>query len=222
MDWSPILLTLKLAFITTVVLSLIGIPFAWWLARSTCRCKPIIEALVSMPLVLPPSVLGFYLLLVFSPQHGLGAWLNHTIGLSLAFSFQGLVVASVLFSLPFLVHPVQAGIEQVSTTLIEASYVLGKSKWVTFYRVILPNIRPALLSGTVLSFAHTMGEFGVVLMIGGNIPNQTRVASIAIFEEVETLNYAAAHAYSAVLVLISFSVLLIVYLSQKRAVHVIR
>lgn len=222
MDWSPIVLTLKLAFITTILLLLIGVPFAYWLARTHFRLKPVIEALVSMPLVLPPSVLGFYLLLVFSPQQGIGAWLNNTIGLSLAFSFEGLVLASVLFSFPFLVHPVQAGIEQMSNSLIEASYVLGKSKWVTFYRVVLPNIRSALLSGTVLSFAHTMGEFGVVLMIGGNIPNQTRVASIAIFEEVETLNYAAAHAYSAILVLISFSVLLIVYLSQKRMTHAFR
>jgi molybdate transport system permease protein len=215
-DWQPIWLTLKLAFTTTLILLCIGIPFSWWLAQTRIRIKPIIETLVAMPLVLPPSVLGFYLLLAFSPEHWFGQWLDRSLGLHLAFSFKGLVVASVIFSFPFLVHPIQAAFQNMPASLKEAAYVLGKSKWQTFFRVIVPNIKPALLSGAVLAFAHTLGEFGVVLMIGGNLPGETRVASIAIYDEVESLNYVAANFYAGTLFLISFCILLVVYLSNRR------
>lgn len=215
-DWQPLLLTFKLASITTAILLVIGVPFAWWLAGSRMRFKPAVEALVAMPLVLPPSVLGFYLLLAFSPEHWFGQWLDRTAGIRLAFSFEGLVIASVIFSFPFLVHPIQAAFQNLPASLSEAAQVLGKSKWQTLWRVLLPNIKPALLSGTVLAFAHTVGEFGVVLMIGGNLPNQTRVASIAIYDEVESLNYAAANFYAGVLFVLSFLILLTVYLVNRK------
>jgi len=210
-DLAPLILTFKLATVTTIILMGIGLPFAWWLANTRLRIKPVVEALVSMPLVLPPSVLGFYLLLAFSPEHWFGAWLDQEVGLRLAFSFEGLVIASVIFSFPFLVHPIQAAFQNLPRSLIDAAKVLGKSSWVTFYKVVLPNIKPALLSGTVLAFAHTVGEFGVVLMIGGNLPDETRVASIAIYDEVEALNYGAANAYAGILFVLSFCILLLVY-----------
>ena len=215
-DWHPLWLTLKLAAITTLILAMIGIPFAWWLAQAKFKAKPVIETLVAMPLVLPPSVLGFYLLLAFSPQHWFGHWLNQAFGLKLAFSFSGLVLASVIFSFPFLVHPIQAAFQNLPASLQEAAWVLGKSRWQTFLRVALPNIKPALLSGCILAFAHTLGEFGVVLMIGGNLPDQTRVASIAIYDEVESLNYAAAHVYAGSLFALSFVILLVVYTVNRR------
>jgi molybdate transport system permease protein len=216
-DWQPLLLTFRLASVTTVILLCIGVPFACWLAMTRIRIKPAIEAMVSMPLVLPPSVLGFYLLLAFSPEHWFGQWLDRVAGLRLAFSFDGLVVASCLFSFPFLVHPVQAAFQQLPRSLVDAAQVLGKPRWEIFLRVLLPNIKPALLSGTVLAFAHTVGEFGVVLMIGGNIPDQTRVASIAIYDEVEALNYGAANFYAGVLFCLSFLILLVVYVINRRA-----
>jgi len=216
-DWQPLLLTFKLASVTTLILLCIGVPFAWWLANTRIRLKPAVEALVSMPLVLPPSVLGFYLLLAFSPEHWFGQWLDRVAGLRLAFSFQGLVVASIIFSFPFLVHPIQAAFQNLPRSLTDAAKVLGKSNWQILMRVLLPNIKPALLSGTVLAFAHTVGEFGVVLMIGGNLPNQTRVASIAIYDEVESLNYAAANFYAGVLFVLSFLILLVVYVVNRRA-----
>lgn len=215
-DWQPLWLTFKLAGVTTFILCLIGIPFAWWLAHTRIRFKPMLEALVSMPLVLPPSVLGFYLLLAFSPAHWFGGWLQQIAGLKLAFSFQGLVVASVIFSFPFLVHPVQSGFRSLPASLSEAAYTLGKSRWQTFLRVLLPNIRPQLLAGVVLAFAHTIGEFGVVLMIGGNMPGQTRVASIAIYDEVEAMNYGAANFYALVLFGVCFGILLSVYLINEK------
>lgn len=212
LDWQPLILTFKLALVTTFFLFFCSIPLAYWLAYTKSKFKPIIETLVSMPLVLPPTVLGFYLLLVFSPASGLGEWLDKNLGLRLVFSFEGLVLGSMLYSLPFMVHPIQAGLSNLSNSLREAAYVLGKSKIETLFKVLLPNIKPALLTGTVLSFAHTIGEFGVVLMIGGNIPAQTKVASIAIYDEVESLNYAAANTYSLILFAISFLVLMTVYL----------
>jgi molybdate transport system permease protein len=215
-DWQPLLLTFRLAGVTTFILCLIGIPFAWWLAHTRVRIKPALEALVSMPLVLPPSVLGFYLLLAFSPQSWFGHMLEQTIGLKLAFSFEGLVLGSIIFSFPFLVHPVQSGFQNLPASLTEAAYTLGKNRWQTFLHVLLPNIRPSLLSGIVLSFAHTVGEFGVVLMIGGNMPGQTRVASIAIYDEVESLNYATANFYALVLFAVSFLLLLVVYWLNKK------
>jgi len=216
-DWQPLILTFKLASVTTAILLCIGVPFAWWLANTRIRFKPVVEAMVSMPLVLPPSVLGFYLLLAFSPEHWFGQWLDRVAGLRLAFSFEGLIVASVIFSFPFLVHPVQAAFQNLPRSLTDAARVLGKSNWQTFLRVLLPNIKPALLSGTVLAFAHTVGEFGVVLMIGGNLPHETRVASIAIYDEVEALNYGAANFYAGVLFVLSFLILLLVYMVNRKA-----
>lgn len=215
-DWQPLLLTFRLAAITTLILLFIGIPLAYWIAHTRTRWKPVIETLVSMPLVLPPSVLGFYLLLAFSPQHAFGQWLEQWLHIKLVFSFAGLVVGSVIFSLPFMVHPIQSGLQNLPPSLLEASRTLGKPDIVTLFRVLLPNIKPALLSGAVLSFAHTIGEFGVILMIGGNIPGVTKVASIAIYDEVESLNYAAANFYAAVLFAVSFAILLAVYVINKK------
>ncbi|QDZ26633.1 molybdate ABC transporter permease subunit [Noviherbaspirillum sp. UKPF54] len=215
-DWQPLLLTFRLAALTTVILLATGIPLAYWIAYSRTRFKPVIETLVSMPLVLPPSVLGFYLLLAFSPQHAFGHWLEQWFQVRLVFSFAGLVVGSVIFSLPFMVQPIQAGFQSIPLSLIEASRTLGKSDLVTLFRVLLPNIKPALLSGSVLSFAHTVGEFGVILMIGGNIPGVTKVASIAIYDEVESLNYAAANFYALVLFAVTFAILLTVYVVNKK------
>ena len=212
MDWQPLSLTFRLAFVTTILLFVIAIPLAYWLAYAKNRAKPVIETLISMPLVLPPTVLGFYLLLAFSPNNAFGQWLEANLGLRLVFSFEGLVIGSLLYSLPFMVHPIQSGFANLSPSLKEAAYILGKSRWTTLTRVLLPNIRPSLLTGIVLSFAHTIGEFGVVLMIGGNIPGQTKVASITIYDEVESLNYAAANSYSLILFIITFCILLLVYL----------
>jgi molybdate transport system permease protein len=212
LDWSPLILTFKLAVVTTLILLLLGIPLAYWLSRSKSRIKPVIETLVSMPLVLPPTVLGFYFLVAFSPGNAFGAWLNEWLGIKLLFSFPGLVVASVIYSLPFMVHPIQSGLSGLPASLSEAAFVLGKSKLSTLIKVQLPNIKASLLTGIVLSFAHTIGEFGVVLMIGGNIPGETRVASIAIYDEVEALNYGLANFYSLVLFAITFCILLGVYL----------
>ena len=211
-DWQPLILTFKLALVTTFLLLFISIPLSYWLAYTKSRLKPVVETLVSMPLVLPPTVLGFYLLVAFSPSNAFGEWLDHYLGIRLIFSFKGLVFASILYSLPFMVHPIQAGFSKINTNLIEASYALGKSKRTTLFKVLLPNIKPSLLTGIVLAFAHTIGEFGVVLMIGGNMPGKTKVASIAIYDEVEALNYSAANYYSMILFIITFSILLIVYL----------
>ncbi|MFY0592140.1 molybdate ABC transporter permease subunit [Roseivirga sp.] len=218
MSWEPIILTLKLALVATVLLLFISIPLANWLANTKNRFKPVFEALISMPLVLPPTVLGFYLLIAFSPNNTFGAWLDQAFGLSLIFSFEGLVFASIIYSLPFMVHPIQSGLSSLPKSLSEASYILGKSKFQTLRKVLLPNIKPALITGITLSFAHTMGEFGVVLMIGGNIPGQTKVASIAIYDEVESLNYGLANNYAIILLIFSFLVLLSVYLFNNGAI----
>lgn len=216
MEWSPLLLTFQLALITTVLLLFIAIPLAYWLAFTTTRWKPIFETIVSLPLVLPPTVLGFYLLIVFSPNSPVGQFLEAWIGFRLVFSFSGLVVASMIYSLPFMVQPIQAGFVNLPKSLSEAAYVLGKNKRETLFLVLLPNIRPSILTGLVLAFAHTVGEFGVVLMIGGNVPNKTRVASIAIYDEVEALNYAAANLYAGILVIIAFLILLMLYVINGR------
>ncbi|MCP9757767.1 molybdate ABC transporter permease subunit [Aquitalea sp. S1-19] len=219
LDWAPLWLTFRLAGITTLILLLIGVPLAAWLAATQSRFKPVAETLVSMPLVLPPSVLGFYLLLAFSPNSALGGWLLATFDLRLVFTFEGLVLGSVLFSLPFMVHPLQSALSALPHSLSEAAYTLGRSRSNTLFTVLLPNIKGALLAGIVLSFAHTVGEFGVVLMIGGNIPGVTKVASIAIYDEVESLNYAAANLYAGVLFVLSFVILLTVYLFNRRALR---
>ncbi len=219
MEWGPIILTFQLAGITTLILVFLGIPIAHWLAYTKSKGKPVIETLVSMPLVLPPTVLGFYLLVAFSPANGFGEWLKSVFGLQLVFSFEGLVVASVIYSLPFMVQPIQSGLSNLSITLKEASYSLGKGKTSTLLRVLLPNIKASVLTGIVLSFAHTIGEFGVVLMIGGNIPDKTRVASIAIYDEVEALNYDSANRYSVFLLVVTFLILLTVYIINGRSVR---
>lgn len=218
---STMVLTFKLAAITTGILLFIAVPLASFLVFSKIRFKSIIETIVSMPLVLPPSVLGFYLLLAFSPTSTLGSFLT-THGIRLAFSFEGLVIGSILFSLPFIVHPIQSALAQVPRSIFEASYTLGKSKITTMLRVILPMIRGGLISGITLAFAHTVGEFGVILMIGGNIPGETRVASIAIYDEVESLNYAMAHQYALTLFVVTFAILLLVYTLNKKSLGGVR
>ena len=214
-------LTFKLAAITTAILLLIAIPLASFLVFTKIRFKSIIETIVSMPLVLPPSVLGFYLLIAFSPSSAIGTFLG-TYGIHLAFSFDGLVVGSVVFSLPFMVHPIQSALSQVPASIFEAAYTLGKSKLQTMFYVILPIIRHGLISGMVLAFAHTVGEFGVILMIGGNIPGETRVASIAIYDEVESLNYDVAHQYALTLFIVTFAILLLVYTLNKKSLEGVR
>jgi molybdate transport system permease protein len=215
MDLTPIWLTLKLAGITTLLLLVIGLPFAWWLSRGRSFFKIMIEAIITMPLVLPPSVLGFYLLLAFSPQHGVGKWLQEVFNVQFVFSFQGLVLASVIYSVPFMVGPVKSALQQLPPVLAEASYTLGKTEWQTFRYVLLPNIKPSLLTATVLTFAHTLGEFGVVLMIGGNIPGITRVASIAVYDSVERQDYAMANNYSLILFSITFVLVIAVFVFNK-------
>lgn len=216
MNWSPIILSLELALVTTILLFVVSVPLANWLAETKSKIKPIIESIISLPLVLPPTVLGFYLLVAFSPNNTFGNWLQETIGIQLLFSFPGLVLASMIYSLPFMVQPIQSGLASLSLNMKESSYVLGQSKFKTLTHVLLPNIKPSILTALVLSFAHTMGEFGVVLMIGGNIPRVTKVASIAIYDEVESLNYSAAHQYALVLLLLSFGILVTVYSLNKR------
>src|SRR5580698_3432480 len=215
MDLNPIWLTLKLAGITTLLLLAIGLPVAWWLSKGRSVFKIIIEAIITMPLVLPPSVLGFYLLLAFSPQHGVGKWLQQTLNIRFVFSFQGLVLASVIYSMPFMIGPIKSALQQLPASLSQASYSLGKTKWQTFVKVLVPNIKPSLLTAVVLTFAHTLGEFGVVLMIGGNIPNVTRVASIAVYDSVEQMDYASANVYSLVLFAITFVMVIAVFIFNK-------
>lgn len=211
MDFSPFILTLRLALFTTLILFFLGIPLAYWLAYSKYRIKYAVEAIVSLPLVLPPTVLGFYLLLAFSPENALGAFLDKYIDLRLVFTFPGLVLASVIYSLPFMVQPLRSGFTSIPKAWLDTAQTLGKGRWVTLTRVLLPNMRTALLTAAVLSFAHTVGEFGVVLMVGGNIPEETRVISVAIYNEVEAMNYEQANTYSLLLIGFSFLVLLITY-----------
>ena len=210
-DWQPLWLSLKLASVTMLILLVIGIPLAWWLAYSRQRWKFAVEAVISLPMVLPPSVLGFYLLLAFSPGNGFGRFLSTYLDLRLVFTFPGLVLASLIYSLPFMVNPVLAGFRALPADWKEASHTLGKSELATLFRILLPNIRPSLITGAVLSFAHTIGEFGVVMMIGGSIPGQTKVASVAIYDEVLSTNYPLANRYAIVLLVLSFVILLLVY-----------
>lgn len=198
-----------------MLLFAIGLPIAWWLSKGRSVFKIIIEAIITMPLVLPPSVLGFYLLLAFSPQHGIGKWLLQTFNVQFVFSFQGLVLASVIYSMPFMIGPIKSALQQLPLSLSQASYSLGKTKWQTFVKVLAPNIKPSLLTAVVLTFAHTLGEFGVVLMIGGNIPNVTRVASIAVYDSVEQMDYASANVYSLILFAITFVMVIAVFIFNK-------
>lgn len=205
------LISLKLASLTTLILFVIGIPVAYFLTYSSFRLKIVLQALISLPLVLPPSVLGFYLLVAFSPNYWLGHFLNSWFNLRLAFSFTGILIGSVLFNFPFMINSIQSGLSNLPVSLREASFTLGKSRMTTLLRVLLPNIKPAMITGIFLTFAHTIGEFGVILMIGGNIPGKTRVASLAVYDEVQALNFDTANKYSVFLLLFSFAVLLVVY-----------
>lgn len=205
-EFTPFILSFKLATITTLILFIITLPLAWYLSQTQSRLKPYLESIVSLPLVLPPSVLGFYILIAFAQ-------------IDLAFSFTGLVIASCLYSLPFMVQPLQSGFESLNRNMLEASYISGKSQLTTIIRVALPNIKPALMSAIIITFAHTVGEFGVVLMIGGSIPNETKVASIAIYEFVEVMEYGKAHIYSGIMVAMSFVVLLGVYFFNHKQKH---
>ncbi|HFD78781.1 MAG TPA: molybdate ABC transporter permease subunit [Gammaproteobacteria bacterium] len=215
-DLSALWVTLKLASLTTVLLLLFGTPLAWWLAHSRSRLKPVLESLVALPLVLPPTVLGFYLLVVLGPQGPVGRLLQSFGGQPLAFTFAGLVVGSTLYSLPFVVQPLQAAFTAIGRRPLEVAATLRASPMDRFFSVALPMARPGFLTATVLGFAHTVGEFGVVLMIGGNIPGRTRVLSIAIYDHVEALEYGHAHRLAAALLLSSFLMLLVVYGLNRR------
>lgn len=204
LDWQPLWLTLKLAFITSLLLLLIGLLLAALLFRFRSSLTVVLENMVTLPLVLPPVVLGFYLLLLFSPQSFLGGWIHTLFDYRLVFTFPGLVVASVIYSLPFMVQPLLAGLRSIPRAIHEALATLGKEYTQSFVRVYLPMIKPQIAIGILMSFAHTLGEFGVVLIIGGNIPGETKVASIAIYEAIETLNYPLAHRYALALFLFSF------------------
>jgi molybdate transport system permease protein len=214
--WAALALSLRLAAVTTLVLFLIGTPLAWWLARTRSRFKEVIAAVVALPLVLPPTVIGFYLLLLMGP-HGPVGWLTQQLGWGLLpFSFSGLVVGSVIFSLPFLVQPLQNAFEALGDRPLEVAATLRAGPWDRFFTVAVPLARPGFLTAGVLSFAHTMGEFGVVLMIGGNIPGRTTVASVQLYEFVEAMEYGEAHRLAFVLVLFSFAVLLLLNFFGKR------
>ena len=210
-DLAAVWLTLRLATVTVLLLLLIGTPVAWWLARTRSRLKAAVAAVVALPLVLPPTVIGFYLLVALGPQGTLGR-LTQALGIGLLpFTFAGLVVASVLYSMPFVVQPLQQAFEAIGESTLEAAATLRAGPWDRFFSVVLPQARPGLLTATVLGFAHTVGEFGVVLMIGGNIPGQTRVISIQIYDHVEALEIAQAHGLSAAMLAFSFVVLLLLY-----------
>jgi len=216
MNFEPFVLSFKLAGITAFILLCLSLPLAWYLSQTKSRVKPFIEALTALPIVLPPSVLGFYILWALSYNSPIGAFFEDVFGIKLVFSFTGLVVASCFYSLPFMVQPLQNGFESLNKNMLEASYIAGKSKFQTIFKVALPNMKPALMTAIIVTFAHTVGEFGVVLMVGGSIPHQTKVASVAIYEMVETMDYTSAHIYSAIMVGISFLVLVSVYIFNAR------
>ncbi|UEB50215.1 molybdate ABC transporter permease subunit [Campylobacter curvus] len=216
-DFSPFYLSLKLSLVSSAILFFVVLALAYAMSRRDFWGKPVIEAVISLPLVLPPSVLGFYLLIFLSPYSPIGKFFESVFDIRLVFNFTGLVVASCIYSLPFMFQPVYAGLNSLSKSLFEASYSLGKGKFETLFRVILPNIKPSLLTAIVVSFAHTMGEFGVVLMIGGSVAGETKVASIAIFEAVEMLDYTKAHVYAALMLAISFGVLFLVYFFNTKS-----
>ena len=216
MDLAALRLSLLLATLTTASLLVLGLPVAHWLATTRFRLRFLVEAVVALPLVLPPTVLGFYLIWAMGPRAPLGRAFEAVAGHPFPFSFAGLLVASVLYSLPFAVQPFAAAISSVDPRLVEASYTLGVSRLGTFLKVILPLSWEGVLAGAVLSFAHTLGEFGVVLMVGGNIPGRTRTLSVAVFDHVEALEYGAAHRTAALLLLVSFVVLAVVYAVQRR------
>ena len=216
MSSAPLWLSVQLATITMFVLLVLCTPLAWWLARTRSKAKAAVQAIVALPIVLPPTVMGFYLLILLGPAGPIGSWWVDLTGSALTFSFGGLVIASVLYSLPFAVQPLMNAFEAVDRRDLEAAWTLGATRRDAFFTVALPQSVRGYFGAAVLSFAHTLGEFGVVLMVGGNIPGETRVISIAIYDEVESLNYAAAHELSAVLLVLAFVLLLAMFLLNRR------
>ena len=212
LDITPFVLSFKLAALTTAILFVFTLPLAWYLSQSRSKIKPLIEAIVSLPIVLPPSVLGFYFVVLFAHSSALGKFFSDYLGIELLFSFTGLVIASVIYSLPFMIQPLQNGFESLNKEMIESSYIAGKGVGETLIKVALPNMKPSIITAIIITFAHTVGEFGVVLMVGGSIPDETKVASVAIYELVEVMEYESAHIYSAILLILSFGVLLGVYM----------
>ena len=221
LDYQPIIITLQLATVTVLVLLVIGIPISWWLAHTRTRFRPIFEAIVALPLVLPPTVLGFYLLIILGPHGWIGKPAEAIFGSPLSFTFTGLVIASTFYSLPFVVQPLYNAFEAIGKDPLEAAWTLGASKWDAFWTVASPMALRGYITAIVLGFAHTLGEFGVVLMVGGSIPGKTKVLSIEIYDRVETLDYSHAHLLSAGLLSFTFLILLIVYyINRKLPVHV--
>ena len=214
--FEALLLTAKLAGLTTLILLVVGTPVAWWLATTKIKARPVIEAIVALPIVLPPTVLGFYLLVILSPQSSLGGWWFELTGQTLTFSFSGLVIASVIYSFPFVVQPLQSAFESVGKDMMEAAYTLGAKPVDAFFTVAVPLARRGFITGGVLGFAHTLGEFGVVLMVGGNIPGETRVVSIAIYDHVEMLEYGQAHVLAGILLAFAFTAMLLMYVMNHR------
>lgn len=215
-EFEPFLLSFKLAFLTTFILFFISVPLAWYLSQTKSKFKPILEAFTALPIVLPPSVLGFYILWSFSLNSPIGVFFEEVFGVRLVFTFSGIVIASCFYSLPFMVQPLQSGFESLNKNMLEASYIAGKSKIETIIKIAIPNIKPSLITAIIVTFAHTVGEFGVVLMVGGSIPNETKVASVAIYEFVEIMDYKMAHIYSGIMVLMSFLTLLGVYIFNQK------
>lgn len=209
-------LSFKLSFITTAILLVIGTPVAWWLANSKWRYKFIIESVVALPLVLPPTVLGFYLLILLSPNHPIGAGLTQLLGSSVLFSFSGLIIGSIIYSFPFVVQPLSNAFSSIDKELLDTAKLLNSSAMDRFFSIILPLAKPGFLTAAVLGFAHTLGEFGIVLMLGGNIPGKTQVVSIAIYDHVDALNYPQAHWLSGILLVLSFVLLVAIYASHHK------
>lgn len=216
LDFEPFLISFKLAAITTILLFIIALPLAWYLSQTKSKSKPVLEAITALPLVLPPSVIGFYILVTLSSNSPIGSFFEEVFDIKLVFNFTSLVIASCFYSLPFMVQPLQSGFESLNKNMLEASYISGKGICETIFKVALPNIKPSLITALIVTFAHTVGEFGVVLMVGGSIPGETKVASVAIYEAVELLDYTQAHIYSAIMIALSFTVLLSVYIINGR------
>lgn len=216
LDFEPFLISFKLAAITTIILFIIALPLAWYLSQTKSKAKPVLEAITALPLVLPPSVIGFYILVTLSSNSPIGGFFEEVFDIKLVFNFTSLVIASCFYSLPFMVQPLQSGFESLNKNMLEASYISGKGICETIFKVALPNIKPSLITALIVTFAHTVGEFGVVLMVGGSIPEETKVASVAIYEAVELLDYTQAHIYSAIMIALSFVVLLSVYIINGR------
>ena len=210
-----LLLTGKLALITTIFLLIIGIPIAYFFNYSNFRLKFVLEALISMPMVLPPTVMGYYLLVAFSPENAFGNFFQEYFDVRLAFSFTGIVIASIIANLPFMIQPLQNGFSALPDELRQVSYTMGKSNLVTLFRVLIPNMKASVITGIALTFAHCIGEFGIVIMVGGNIPKETRIASVAIYDQVQALNFEVANQYAFVLFIISFIILLLIYSVNK-------